>query len=91
MVDAKNELLKTRSLSWLASRKLMHWRLLMNNLFGVVGVVLLIVVLIIAGPLLILWALNTLFPVLAIPYTVWTWLAALILGSALSPTIRVKK
>ncbi len=63
----------------------------MNNLFGVVGVVLLIVVLIIAGPLLILWALNTLFPVLAIPYTVWTWLAALILGSALSPTIRVKK
>lgn len=63
----------------------------MNNLFGIVGVVLLIVVLIVAGPLLILWALNTLFPVLAIPYTVWTWLAALILGSALSPTIRVKK
>ncbi len=63
----------------------------MNNLIGIVGVVLLIAVLIIAGPLLLLWALNTLFPVLAIPYTVWTWLAALILGSALSPTIRVKK
>ncbi len=63
----------------------------MNNLIGIVGVVLLIAVLIVAGPLLILWALNTLFPVLAIPYTVWTWLAALILGSALSPTIRVKK
>jgi hypothetical protein len=64
---------------------------MMGKLFGVVGIVGLIVVLIIAGPLLILWALNTLFPVLAIPYTVWTWLAALILGSALSPTIRVKK
>ncbi len=63
----------------------------MNNLIGIVGVVLLIAVLIVAGPLLLLWALNTLFPVLAIPYTVWTWLAALILGSALSPTIRVKK
>ncbi len=63
----------------------------MNNFIGIVGVVLLIAVLIIAGPLLLLWALNTLFPVLAIPYTVWTWLAALILGSALSPTIRVKK
>ena len=56
-----------------------------------IGIVALIVLLVIAGPLLILWALNTLFPVLAIPYTVWTWLAALILGSALSPTIRVKK
>ncbi len=63
----------------------------MNNFIGIVGVVLLIAVLIVAGPLLLLWALNTLFPVLAIPYTVWTWLAALILGSALSPTIRVKK
>ena len=63
----------------------------MGKFVGVIGIVALIVVLIIAGPLLILWALNTLFPVLAIPYTIWTWLAALILGSALSPTIRVKK
>jgi hypothetical protein len=64
---------------------------MMGKFVGVIGIVALIVVLIIAGPLLILWALNTLFPVLAIPYTIWTWLAALILGSALSPTIRVKK
>jgi hypothetical protein len=63
----------------------------MGKLFGVVGIVALVVVLILAGPLLIIWALNTLFPVLAIPYTVWTWLAALILGSALSPTIKVKR
>ena len=63
----------------------------MGNFLGIVGVVVLIAVLIIAGPLLLLWAMNTLFPVLAIPYTVWTWLAALILGSVLSPTIRVKK
>jgi hypothetical protein len=64
---------------------------MMGNFLGIVGVIVLIVVLIIAGPLLLLWAMNTLFPVLAIPYTIWTWLAALILGSALSPTIRVKK
>lgn len=63
----------------------------MGKLIGIVGVAALIVVLVIAGPLLIIWALNTLFPVLAIPYTVWTWLAALILGSALSPTIKVKR
>jgi hypothetical protein len=63
----------------------------MGKLIGMVGVVALIVVLIIAGPLLIIWALNTLFPVLAIPYTVWTWLAALILGSTLSPTVKIKR
>jgi hypothetical protein len=56
-----------------------------------VGAVVLIVALIIAGPLLTIWALNTLFPVLAIEYTIWTWLAALILGMLLSPTVRVKK
>ncbi len=89
-----NELLKTliaKSLNSRLNKKLTQWRTVMNNFIGIVGVVLLIAVLIIAGPLLLLWALNTLFPVLAIPYTVWTWLAALILGSALSPTIRVKK
>jgi hypothetical protein len=63
----------------------------MGKLFGVVGIVVLIVVLILAGPLLIIWALNTLFPLLAIPYTIWTWLAALILGSTLSPTIKIKR
>jgi hypothetical protein len=57
----------------------------------VVGIVALIAVLVIAGPLLTIWALNTLFPVLAIEYTVWTWLAALIVMALLSPTVRVKK
>jgi hypothetical protein len=41
---------------------------------------LLIVALVIAGPLLWIWALNTLFPVLAIPYTIGTWFAALLIG-----------
>ena len=43
-------------------------------------VILLIVALVAAGPLITIWALNTLFPVLAIPFTFWTWLAALCLG-----------
>ena len=63
----------------------------MSKLFGVVGIIALVVALIIAGPLLLIWALNTLFPVLAIPYTVWTWLAALILGATVSPTVKVKR
>jgi len=38
----------------------------MNNGFVVLGFVAAVIALIIAGPLLIIWALNTLFPVLAI-------------------------
>jgi hypothetical protein len=63
----------------------------MSKLFGVVGIIALVLALIIAGPLLLIWALNTLFPVVAIPYTIWTWLAALILGATVSPTVKVKR
>jgi len=42
----------------------------------------LIVAIIIVGPLLSIWALNTLFPVLAIPYVFDTWLAMLLVGGA---------
>ena len=40
----------------------------------------LIVAIIIVGPLLSIWALNTLFPVLAIPYSVETWLATVVIA-----------
>ncbi len=63
----------------------------MKNILYIVGIIALIALLVIAGPLLLIWALNTLFPVLAIPYTVWTWLAALILGATVSPTVKVKR
>lgn len=63
----------------------------MRNLIAVVGLIALVIVLIIAGPLLLIWSLNTLFPVLAIDYTVWTWLAALILAATVSPTVKVKR
>jgi hypothetical protein len=33
------------------------------------------------GPLLTIWALNTLFPILAIPYTFETWAAASIIAA----------
>ena len=39
-----------------------------------------IVAIVITGPLLSIWALNTLFPVLVIPYTFDTWLAMLLIG-----------
>jgi hypothetical protein len=56
-----------------------------------VGVAALIVSLVLAGPLLILWSLNILFPALGIPYNVWTWLATLILAVTVSPTVKVTK
>lgn len=54
-------------------------------------IVILALALIAIGPLLVIWALNTLFPVLAIPFTIWTWVAAVILGAVLSPTVRITK
>lgn len=45
---------------------------------------LLILALILLGPLLLIWALNTLFPVLNIPFTVETWLAAFIISATIS-------
>lgn len=46
--------------------------------FIVAMIITAIVLAIIFGPLALIWALNTLFPVLAIPYTFKTWLAMLI-------------
>lgn len=52
--------------------------------------IVLIVLLIIVGPLATIWALNTLFPALAIPYDFFTWLAVIVLGSALRANVNVK-
>lgn len=52
------------------------------------GVVLaLIVALIVIGPLLGIWALNTLFPVLAIPYSLKTWFAMLLFEGMLTARV----
>ena len=48
----------------------------------------LILALIILGPLLTIWSLNTLFPVLAIEYTLETWVAALLLGGLLTRSVK---
>ena len=49
----------------------------------ILGISLLIVVIVI-GPLLGIWSLNTLFPVLAIPYTWQTWAAYFLLFGSLT-------
>lgn len=55
---------------------------LYNFLAGTVGTlfaVVFIIVAIAAIGFVNVWALNTLFPSLNIPYTVWTWLASVVL------------
>jgi hypothetical protein len=59
-------------------------------LFGVVIVLATIAVLIV-GPLLVIWALNQLFPVLALPYTIWNWLAVVILGTFVRAKVSIRK
>lgn len=40
-----------------------------------------VILVVIFGPLLTIWSLNTLFPVLNIAYNFYTWFAVIILGS----------
>lgn len=47
--------------------------------------------LILVGPLALIWSLNTLFPVLAIPYTIETWLAAFLIPAVFKSNVTVKK
>lgn len=53
------------------------------------GYIVLAVVLAIVSPLLTIWALNTLFPVLNIGYTLESWAAVIVLGAL--TTVKVKK
>jgi len=60
-----------------------------------VGIIILAVIavvsLIIVGPLIVIWSMNTLFPVLAIPYDIWTWLATVFLFAAVRANVTVKR
>ena len=45
----------------------------------------------VAGPFILIWSLNTLFPVLAIPYDIWTWLAVVVLGTFLKTRLEHRR
>lgn len=54
--------------------------------------IVLIVCAIIFGPFVTIWALNTLFPVLAIEYSFMTWLAVIIIHASIRGLfVEVKK
>ncbi len=63
----------------------------MSSLIKVIMAAIIVVVLLALGPWLVIWSLNTLFPVLAIEFTFWTWAAVIILGTFLRANVSVKR
>lgn len=50
-----------------------------------------LILLLVLAPFLTIWSLNALFPLLAIPYNFFTWVAALWLGTVLSGGLVARK
>jgi len=61
------------------------------KLIALIALVAFIIALVIVGPLLTIWSLNILFPVLAIPYTWQTWVAVVIIGGLFKTNLTYKK
>jgi hypothetical protein len=55
----------------------------MNNTISILIAIVVILFLLIVAPFLTIWSLNTLFPVLEIPYTFETWSATILLTAVL--------
>lgn len=63
----------------------------MSDLIKVIFLALLVIFLVVVGPLLTIWALNTLFPVLALEYSFVNWLAIVLLKGFATANVSVKK
>lgn len=57
----------------------------------IIGLIVLVVLVIVVGPLLTIWSMNTLFPALAIPYTLETWAAVVLFAAAVRANVKVNK
>ena len=60
-------------------------------MFQIIFWIVLMILIVIFGPLLTIWGLNTLFPVLAIPYALETWFAIIVITAAIRGNVSVKK
>ncbi len=63
----------------------------MRNIFLIIGFAILVLFLVIVGPFLVIWGLNTLFPSLAVPYSRETWAAVVVLNAFFQVSVKVKK
>ena len=50
-----------------------------------------VVFLVVLGPILLIWSLNTLFPALNIPMSLETWAAVVLLSGLFRTTVNVKR
>ena len=62
-----------------------------DSMIKIVLAIALILVLLAIGPWLVIWSLNTLFPVLAIEFTFWTWCAVIVIGTFFRANVTVKR
>ncbi len=63
----------------------------MTDMIKLILAIAFILFVIIIGPIATIWAANTLFPALAIGYTVETWFAVVILGAFFRTKVSLKK
>jgi hypothetical protein len=63
----------------------------MSDMIKIVLIVALIASIVIFGPLITIWSLNTLFPVLNIPTNIATWFATLWIFGIIATNVKGKK
>ena len=61
------------------------------GMFGGLTVILFIVALVLIGPFLGIWGINTLFPAANIPYNISTWFAMICFSGIFRTTVSVNK
>lgn len=62
-----------------------------KDIISILAILAFAVVAVIFGPLATLWAVNTIFPMLAIPYNFYSWLAVVVLNLTLRSSVSFKK
>ncbi len=62
-----------------------------KDILSLIAILAFAILALIFGPLVTLWAVNTLFPLLAIPYNFYSWLAVVVLNLTLRSRVSFKK
>jgi len=62
-----------------------------KDILTIVSILTLAILVIIFGPLATIWSLNTLFPILSIPYTFYSWLAVIVMNLTWMHKLNLKK
>lgn len=62
-----------------------------KDIITIIAVLALALLAVIFGPLATIWAVNTLFPLVAIPYNFYSWLAVVVINLTLRSSVSFKK